>query len=379
MPSPTLTLAQELIAEPSITPEDGNCQKILTARLERMHFTIEHMHYSDVKNFYARRGESEPLLLFAGHTDVVPTGPLNQWSSPPFTPTLRDGNLYGRGAADMKSSLAAMICACEKFIELHPNHKGSIAFLITSDEEGPSTHGTKLVVEKLLTRNEKITWCIVGEASSEKSFGDVIKIGRRGSLNGKLVIHGKQGHIAYPQIADNPIHKSALALNELSTTIWDQGNEYFPPTSFQISNIHAGTGTTNVIPGFLEIIFNFRFSNAVTADELKDRVQQILAQHHLPYDLDWQVSGDPFLSQEGPLFKASCQAIEKVTGLKTRASTDGGTSDGRFIIKTGCELLEIGPINQSIHQIDEHIIVKDLELLMQVYYEVLVNLLVNLE
>lgn len=370
-----LAIAKELIAEVSITPNDANCQKILADYLKPLGFTIENMAFADVKNMYARRGTSEPVLLFAGHTDVVPPGPLEKWTSPPFEPTVREGILYGRGAADMKSSLAAMVSACEQFINDYPNHKGSIAFLITSDEEGNATHGTKRVVEELIARKEKINWCIVGEASSEEQFGDIIKIGRRGSLNGKLIIHGKQGHIAYPHKADNPIPKSMLAIHELTHTVWDKGNEYFQPTSFQISNIHSGTGANNVIPSFLEVIFNFRFSTAVTPDQLKKQVHEILDKHNLTYDLDWHLSGEPFLSKVGELLKASTKAIEKVAGIKPEPTTGGGTSDARFIVKTGCEILEIGPNNHSIHQIDEHIKIEELELLTQVYYEVLVELL----
>ncbi|MBA2654413.1 MAG: succinyl-diaminopimelate desuccinylase [Gammaproteobacteria bacterium] len=373
--SATLLLAKQLIAQPSITPNDAQCQTILEDRLQKMSFKIEKMNFGEVKNFYARRGNSAPVLLFAGHTDVVPPGPLDKWTSPPFEPTIRNGALYGRGAADMKSSLAAMVCACEQFIEENPRYSGSIAFLITSDEEGPSTDGTKRVVAELLKRNENINWCIVGEASSENKFGDVIKVGRRGSLNGTLKIHGKQGHIAYPQKADNPIHKSLAALNELTQIQWDQGNEYFPPTSFQISNLHSSSGATNVIPGELEAIFNFRFGTPSTVDGLKQQVLSTLNKHGLKYDIDWKYSGEPFFSQPGELFNAATAAIEKVAQIKPRPSTDGGTSDGRFIFKTGCEILEIGPINQSIHQINEHINVKDLDLLTQVYYEILTALL----
>lgn len=373
--SNSITLAEELISEESITPHDAHCQEIISARLREIGFAIENLPFGDVKNLYARKGETEPVLLFAGHTDVVPPGPLDQWTTPPFKPTIRNGRLYGRGAADMKSSLAAMVCACERFISTYPNHKGSIAFLITSDEEGPAINGTTRVVDLLLKRKEKITWCIVGEASSEETFGDTVKVGRRGSLNGVLKIKGKQGHIAYPQKSDNPIHKSFLALHSLASTQWDEGNEYFPPTSFQISNIHAGTGANNVIPGQLDVVFNFRFSTAVTANELKKRVETILNDYHLDYEIDWQLSGEPFLSQLGDLFTASSQAIMKVSEVKPRPSTEGGTSDGRFIIKLDCEILEIGPNNRTIHQIDEHIPLDELNLLTDVYYETLVSLL----
>jgi succinyl-diaminopimelate desuccinylase len=370
----TLSLAQELLKEPSITPDDCHCQEILAARLQKMNFNVENMDSTNVKNLYARRGSHEPVLLFAGHTDVVPPGPLEQWTSPPFQPTIRDGRLYGRGAADMKSSLAAMVCACEQFILDYPDHKGSIAFLITSDEEGKAIHGTRHVIDKLLERNEKITWCIVGEASSEEMFGDVIKVGRRGSLNGKLILSGRQGHVAYPQRADNPIHKSIPLLYALLHEVWDEGNTYFPPTSFQISKIYSGTNPNNVIPSQLEIAFNFRFGTATTAKLLQQRVHAMLPQGKLSH-IDWHLSGEPFLSKLGSLFSTSSTVIKKVTGVNTRLSTGGGTSDARFIIKMGCEILEIGPVNHSIHQIDECIHLEELKLLTQVYYEILVSLL----
>ncbi len=376
--SKTLELAIELLTEPSITPNDSGCQKIIADRLQPLGFNIETMNKGDVSNLYARRGQGEPYLMFAGHTDVVPPGPVDQWSWPPFLPKIKDGYLYARGAADMKSSLAAMVCACEDFIRDYPEHAGSIGFLITSDEEGKAVDGTRYVVDQLIARKEKINYCVVGEASSENQFGDTIKVGRRGSLNGVLLVHGKQGHVAYPHKADNPIHKSLAALNELAKTTWDHGNEHFPPTSLQMSNIHSGTNANNVIPNHLEASFNFRFSNAVTAEKLRQQVHAILDKHNFKYDLEWQLSGEPFLSDLGDLFHATTKAIKNITGVKTKASTTGGTSDGRFIIKTGCELLEIGPINDSIHKIDEHIGVEELEFLKQVYEQVLIGLLVDL-
>jgi succinyl-diaminopimelate desuccinylase len=373
--SKTVTLLKKLIAEPSVTPDDKQCQAIIADFLSPLGFTLESLVFADVKNLYARKGTDGPVLLFAGHTDVVPPGPEAKWLSPPFVPAVRDGILYGRGAADMKSGLAAMLAATARFIRNYPSHQGSIAFLITSDEEGHALNGTKRVVEELQNRNEAITWCIVGEASSEKVFGDVVKVGRRGSLNGDLTIYGTQGHIAYPQNADNPIHKSLLAIYDLCRNVWDQGNDYFPATSFQISNLHAGTGANNVIPGQLEVLFNFRYSPASTADQLQEKVHAILDSHKLNYALTWQLSGEPFLSVIGDLFEASSQAIEKVAGVQPRASTEGGTSDGRFIIKLGCQVLELGPINASIHQVNEHIRLEELELLTDVYYNILLRLL----
>lgn len=375
MKSKTLELAIELITEPSITPHDARCQEIIAARLKPLGFAIESMNYGEVKNLYARKGTAQPCLLFAGHTDVVPPGPEDRWTSPPFLPTIRDGNLYGRGAADMKSSLAAMVCACEDFIKANPQHQGSIGFLITSDEEGPSIHGTKHVVQELLQRNEKIDWCIVGEASSQDKLGDIVKVGRRGSLGGTLIIHGKQGHIAYPHKAINPIHQGLAALDQLSKTIWDTGNDFFPPTSFQISNIHAGTGANNVIPHHLEVAFNFRFSTATNAQELKHKVHTLLDSHQLNYSIEWHESGEPFLSKLGSLFTATSHAVKKIVGISPTPATDGGTSDGRFIFKTGCEILELGPNNDSIHKIDEHINIQELDLLTLLYKEIMTSLL----
>jgi succinyl-diaminopimelate desuccinylase len=375
MVSNTIELAKELISRESITPNDAGCQKIITDRLLRMGFNIEEMPFADVQNVYARRGDKLPLLLFAGHTDVVPTGPIEQWLSSPFQPTVQEGRLFGRGAADMKGSLAAMVCACEAFTQQFPGHQGSIAFLMTSDEEGEAVDGTAKVVEQLIARGEDITWCIVGEASSEKTLGDVVKVGRRGSLNGKLLIFGQQGHIAYPQQAKNPIHHVLPALKELCETEWDQGNEYFPATSFQISNIHAGTGAGNVIPGDLVTLFNFRYSTEVTTEELQQRVLEVLARHSLDYKIDWVLSGTPFLSHRGKLFAATSQAVSEIMQTQLRASTGGGTSDGRFIAKTGCEILEIGPTNATVHQINESVSVKELEQLTEIYCRILALLL----
>lgn len=375
MTSESLALLKTLIAEPSITPNDANCQPILIERLKKIGFQIENLPFGEVKNFYARRGNTEPVFLFAGHTDVVPPGPEDKWRFPPFEPTIENGVLYGRGAADMKSGIAAMICACENFIKQYPDHQGSIAFLITSDEEGKAIHGTREVVKTLLARKEKIAWCIVGEASSEKLFGDTIKVGRRGSLSGKLIITGKQGHIAYPAKADNPIHKSLLALTELTHQAWDRENDFFPATQFQISNIHAGTGANNVIPGHLEIDFNFRYNTESNAQSLKQQVHAILDANNLNYQIDWHESGEPFRSELGTLYQATTETIEEITGITTQKSTSGGTSDGRFIIQLGCEILELGPVNQSIHQIDENISLEDLELLTKVYQGILTRLL----
>ncbi len=374
MSSPTLDLLKQLIACPSITPLDAGCQDIISDRLKKRGFSIEFMHMGDVTNLWARHGNQGPLFVFAGHTDVVPPGPLNAWDSDPFTPVERSECLYGRGAADMKSGLAAMIVAAENFIQNHPTYPGSIAFLITSDEEGQSINGTKKVVNELLNRNELIDYCIVGEANSENTLGDQIRIGRRGSLNGKLTILGKQGHVAYPHIAQNPIHRVMPALHELITMEWDKGNTDFPPTSFQISNIHAGTGATNVIPGILEIVFNFRFSNAVTVPELQNRVVKILEKHKLNFDLQWDHSGDPFLTKRGKLITAVIQSIKQLTGLDPILSTSGGTSDGRFIAPMGAEVIEVGPCNASIHQVNEHVRIADLDKLADIYYGILGNL-----
>jgi succinyl-diaminopimelate desuccinylase len=335
------------------------------------------MVFEDVTNLWARKGSEGPLICFAGHTDVVPTGPEDQWQYPPFAAELADGFLHGRGAADMKGSLAAFITACERFTKAYPNHKGSIAYLITSDEEGPAKHGTVKVIEALEARNEKIDWCLVGEPSSTEQLGDVIKNGRRGSLNAKLNILGKQGHVAYPHLADNPIHTASLALAELTTIEWDQGNEFFPATSFQITNFNCGTGATNVIPGQGEVLFNFRFCTEVTAEQLMNKTEAILQKHNLHYEIEWNLSGQPFLTEAGPLVDAAVAAIKEAKGIDTNLSTSGGTSDGRFIAPTGAQVLELGPLNATIHQIDEHVSIQDLNDLSDIYEGILVKLLAN--
>ena len=373
--SPTLELARDLIARPSVTPDDQGCQQLLADRLAALGFELEFMNFGAVTNLWARRGRQAPLLAFAGHTDVVPTGPETAWSSPPFQPTVRDGLLYGRGAADMKGSIAAMLTACERFIAAHADHSGSLAFLITSDEEGVATEGTVKVVETLEARGEKIDWCLVGEPSSVAQAGDVVKNGRRGSLSGTLTIQGTQGHVAYPHLADNPVHRALPALNELAATTWDNGNAFFPPTTFQISNLHAGTGATNVIPGTLEVLFNFRYSTETDAPTLQKRVQELLDSHGLDYRLDWFHSGAPFLTPAGALVEAVRGAVHEVTGLDTELSTSGGTSDGRFIAPTGAQVVELGPVNATIHKVDERVAVDELERLSQMYEAVLRRLL----
>ncbi len=373
--SPTLALTLDLIRCPSVTPVDANCQELMIQRLEAIGFHIERLRFGEVDNFWARRGTTEPVFAFAGHTDVVPTGTLSAWHSEPFQPEIRDGVLYGRGAADMKGSLAAMVVACEQFVAKHPNHRGSIAFLITSDEEGVATDGTIKVVEHLEARQEKMTWCLVGEPSSTNTIGDVIKNGRRGSLNAALTVIGVQGHVAYPQLADNPIHRIAPALAELTAEAWDNGNAFFPATSFQISNINSGTGATNVIPADVKILFNFRFSTEVTAEQLKARSEAILQKHDLKYDIVWNLSGLPFLTAKGELVAASVAAIKEVVGIDTELSTSGGTSDGRFIAPTGAQVLELGPINATIHKINECVNAADLDTLTEIYEGILVRLL----
>ncbi|MFC4656681.1 succinyl-diaminopimelate desuccinylase [Rheinheimera marina] len=369
-----LALTEELIRRQSVTPEDAGCQQLMAERLQAVGFTTESMFFEDTLNLWARRGTGKPLFCFAGHTDVVPTGPLDQWTSPPFEPQIRDGYLYGRGAADMKGSLAAMIVATERFLSKHPQLNADIAFLITSDEEGPFINGTKRVIEVLEARQEKITWCLVGEPSSTKAIGDVIKNGRRGSLTGYLTVKGIQGHVAYPHLVDNPIHKAAPALAELASTEWDQGNAFFPATSFQISNIHAGTGATNVVPGDVTLTFNFRYSTEVTAEQLQQRVLAILDKHQLKYELNWVLNGLPFLTDSGALVAAAVHAVDKVQGFATSLETTGGTSDGRFIAPTGAQVLELGPCNGTIHKIDECVKVADLELLVQMYELILEQL-----
>ncbi|RHW21637.1 succinyl-diaminopimelate desuccinylase [Pseudomonas jilinensis] len=373
--SPTLSLACELISRDSTTPDDAGCQQLMGERLAAIGFQLEPMRFGEVDNLWARRGSQGPVLCFAGHTDVVPTGPLEHWSNPPFQPRIVDGMLHGRGAADMKGSLAAMVVAVERFVAAHPNHQGSIAFLITSDEEGPATDGTVKVVETLKARNEQVDWCIVGEPSSTELVGDVVKNGRRGSLNARLLVKGKQGHVAYPHLARNPIHLAAPALAALAAETWDQGNDFFPPTSFQISNLNSGTGATNVVPGELVALINFRFSTESTVEGLQARVRAILDQHNLEYELDWNLSGLPFLTEPGALLDGIAAAIEQVTGRTTQASTSGGTSDGRFIATMGTQVVELGPVNATIHQVDEQISAADLETLTDIYQATLERLL----
>ena len=375
--NPTYDLTRELIRRDSTTPNDAGCQALLAARLEAIGFTLETLRFDEVDNLWARRGESAPLICLAGHTDVVPTGPLENWSSPPFAPEVRDGMLYGRGAADMKTSLAAFVTAVEAFVAAHPDHPGSIAFLLTSDEEGVAENGTRRVVETLAARGELIDYCIVGEPTSTDAFGDTIKNGRRGSLSGHLTVKGVQGHIAYPHLAKNPIHLAAPALTELAATEWDTGNAYFPPTTWQISNIHAGTGATNIIPGALTVQFNFRFSTENTAEGLMAQTHKILDQYGLDYDLDWSLSGNPFLTHKGRLTDAIGDAIEMVTGQRPELSTSGGTSDGRFIKDICRELVEFGPLNATIHKIDECVAVEEIAKLSAVYERTLVQVLLT--
>lgn len=374
--SPTVELAQALIRRPSVTPEDAGCQELLADRLKPLGFEVEPLRFGDVDNLWARRGHSGPLLVFAGHTDVVPTGPESKWEHGPFEGLVKDGVLHGRGAADMKGSLAAFVTACERFVERHPDHQGSIGWLITSDEEGPAKDGTVRVVEHLQARQEHMDWCIVGEPSSTKTLGDVIKNGRRGSLGCVLTVHGTQGHVAYPHLADNPIHRAAPALAELANTQWDEGNDFFPATSFQISNIQAGTGATNVIPGSLEVVFNFRFSTELTADILIERTEAILKKHEVDFEATWHLSGQPFLTPEGPLVEAAQRAIQSVCGITTTLSTSGGTSDGRFIAPTGTQVVELGPCNATIHRVNEQVCADDLDSLSAVYEAILTDLLV---
>ena len=373
--SDTLELTRELISRQSVTPEDAGCQSIMARRLEALGFSIDHLRFGEVDNFWARRGSEGPLFVFAGHTDVVPTGPESEWRHPPFTPTEENGRLYGRGTADMKGSLAAMITATERFIAQHPNHQGSIGYLITSDEEGPAIDGTVKVVEWLQARNESIDWCLVGEPTSSDKVADVIKNGRRGSLGATLTIRGTQGHVAYPHLAKNPVHLFAPALAELVAMKWDNGNEFFPPTTFQISNIQAGTGATNVIPGDLTMLFNFRFSTEVTDIELQAQVESVLQKHQLDYHIDWQLSGQPFLTPEGELVDATQAAIENICGYETELSTSGGTSDGRFIAPSGTQVVELGPLNATIHKVNEHVAIDELETLSVIYQQILNNLL----
>src|SRR6185503_1119608 len=370
-----LELAKELIARRSVTPEDGGCQQLLAARLARAGFKCEPMKFGDVSNLWARRGDAHPVVCFAGHTDVVPTGPLSEWHTDPFVPTVRDGKLYGRGAADMKSSIAAFVVAAEMFVEEKPKHAGSIALLLTSDEEGPSVDGTARVVERLKARGESIDYCIVGEPTSVDSLGDMLKNGRRGSLSAKLKVRGIQGHVAYPHLVKNPIHLAAPALAELAKTQWDGGNESFPPTSFQISNIHAGTGAGNVVPGSVEVDFNFRFSTESSDASLRQRVEAVLKKHGLDYSVQWTLGAKPFLSKRGRLAETVLAAGKRHTGHSAELSTTGGTSDARFIIDICPEVIELGPVNQSIHKLNEHIALDELEVLPLIYLDTLRALL----
>jgi succinyl-diaminopimelate desuccinylase len=373
--SATVDLTLDLLSRNSVTPADQGCQEVMTRRLAEYGFSIEHLRYGNVDNFWATRGSGGPVLCFAGHTDVVPTGPLEEWKSDPFKPAVRDGHLFGRGAADMKSALAAMITATEAFVAAHPKHRGTIAYLITSDEEGPSVDGTKKVVETLRERGQKIDWCIVGEPSSEKELGDTIKIGRRGSLSGRLTVHGVQGHIAYPQLAENPVHTFAPALAELTTRVWDKGNEHFQPTSFQISNFNAGTGAPNVIPGELKARFNLRYSPVQTIDGLKDIVEGILKKHGVRFTLEWYVSGEPFYTAPGALSAGVTRAIHAETGITPKFSTGGGTSDGRFIAPLGAQVVELGVINATIHKVNESVAVADIDRLHRIYLNTLKEML----
>ncbi len=370
------SLCQELINRASVTPDDAGCQALLTKHLERLGFKLTHLPCGDVKNLWAQRGEQKPLIVFAGHTDVVPPGPTEDWQSPPFTATIRDGYLYGRGAADMKSGLVTMLHASEQFIKKHPQHQGSIGFMITSNEEGDNIGGTPKIVEYLQQQNIQPQYCVVGEASSVKKIADTVKIGRRGSLHGDLTIYGKQGHIAYPDQADNPIHHSLSVLQQLCELQWDNGNEHFPPTAFQISNIASGVGALNVIPGSLSTQFNFRFSTAITAEQIKQRLEKCLHESGLTYDIKWQLSGNPFYTQPGELTQAAINAITDTCGYEPKLSTSGGTSDGRFIAPMGCQVIEIGPCNATIHQSNECVKLDDLEALSRIYEQILRQILI---
>ena len=372
----TLQLAKSLISRPSVTPNDKGCQAIMIDRLEKIGFKIHPLKFGDVDNFWATHGDTDPIFSFAGHTDVVPAGDDEAWKTPPFEPTVKDGLLFGRGAADMKGSLASMVVATENFIEKNPNHKGTVAFLITSDEEGIAVNGTVKVVDYLKSLDQKIDYCLIGEPSSTSMLGDVIKNGRRGSLNGLLTIKGKQGHIAYPHLAENPNHLMTSVLKDLCQQQWDNGNEYFPATSFQISNIHSGSRVTNVIPGEVEIMFNFRYSTETTKEALQKKVNDILDSRKLNYSIDWSHSGFPFLTPKGELVSACVDAIKKIKSIKPKLSTSGGTSDGRFIAQEGTQVVELGPINATIHQVDESVLVQDLEDLSKIYSQILTNLLV---
>jgi len=370
-----LELARALIARRSVTPEDAGCQALLASRLAACGFSIEQMRFGEVDNLWARHGTGNPVLCFAGHTDVVPAGPTDQWRSPPFEPTVRDGLLYGRGAADMKSGLAAFVCACERFVARTPRHRGSLALLITSDEEGAATDGTVRALAQLRERGERIDWCLVGEATSRERLGDAVRVGRRGSLTGKLIVRGKQGHVAYPQLARNAIHLALPALHELIATDWDRGDERFAPTSFQISNMRSGTGAANVIPGQLEAVFNFRHAPVSTVAMLRARVEHVLARHELEYAIEWAGAAQPYMTEPGPLRAAVCDAIAASAGSAPEQSTAGGTSDGRFFAAAGAEVIELGPVNASIHHANEHVRVADLEPLAAIYESVMQRLL----
>jgi len=373
--SPTVALAMDLVSRPSVTPLDHGCQELMLARLEACGFSVERLKFDDVDNFWAVHGSDGPIFCFAGHTDVVPTGPVEQWTNLPFTPVIKDGLLFARGSADMKGSLAAMVVAAEQFVAEYPEHPGRLAFLITSDEEGIAVNGTARVVQWLKEHHIIPQWCLVGEPSSSEKCGDTIKNGRRGSLGCSMTIKGLQGHVAYPHLASNPIHLANPAINELINEVWDKGNQYFPPTSFQISNVSSGTGATNVIPGDIKILFNFRFSTEVTEVQLRQRVENILGKHGLNYSMEWRLSGEPFLTATGLLVDVATQCIEEVTGLKTLLSTAGGTSDGRFIAPMGTEVVELGPLNSSIHRVDEHVSIDDLEKLTKIYQKIVSQLL----
>ena len=372
--STTLELAKSLISKASVTPDDCGCQAIIIGRLKKIGFEIHPLKFGDVDNFWAVHGNRGPLFAFAGHTDVVPAGDENAWNTKPFEPTIKDGFLYGRGAADMKGGLASMVTATEDFIKDNPNHNGRIAFLITSDEEGVAVNGTVKVMEYLTENNQKIDYCLLGEPSSTSITGDVIKNGRRGSLNGVMKVHGKQGHVAYPHLAKNPIHHVSPALNDLCKQEWDNGNDYFPATSFQISNIHSGDGVTNVIPGDATVMFNFRYSTETTKKELQKKVHEILDSHNLDYSIEWSHSGYPFLTPQGELVSACIEAIKKTKGIEPELSTSGGTSDGRFIAQEGTQVIELGPVNATIHQVNESVLVQDLDDLSEIYYQVLTNI-----
>ena len=374
---PTLALTRDLIACTSVTPDDAGCQPLMMARLQQAGFAVEPLRFGEVDNFWATRGSSGPLLVFAGHTDVVPPGDTEKWESDPFIATEAGSDLVGRGTADMKASLAAMVVACENFVGAHPDHAGRIGFLITYDEEGPAKDGTVRVMEALKDRSEQIDWCVVGEPSSTRELGDLVKNGRRGSLNARLVIHGKQGHIAYPHLADNPIHRAMPTLNALVAEPWDQGNDFFDPTSLQISTIRAGQGVTNVIPGSVEVLFNLRFSTEVTADEIRERCEAILNQGGLTYDIDWSLSGEPFLTEPGALLSAVTESIEATTGRVPEVSTGGGTSDGRFIAPSGAQVVEVGHVNETIHQINERVKLADIPQLTKIYEGILERLLID--